>query len=69
MTMEWTEEELRRIKEARERMWKAHLERMQWWSDQDAVPRGNGAGATFRIDREDYTTMARTVRDQGCPAL
>ena len=47
-------------------MWKAHPERMQWWADQEAVPRGNGAGATFRIDREDYTTMARTVRDQGC---
>jgi 3'-phosphoadenosine 5'-phosphosulfate sulfotransferase (PAPS reductase)/FAD synthetase len=40
-------------------------ERAQWWADQEAVPRGNGAGATFRADREDYTSMIRAVRDQG----
>ena len=47
------------------RMWKDHPERMQWWPSMEAVPRGARNGAKFRIDREDYATMARTVRDQG----
>ncbi len=47
------------------RMLKDHPERMAWWADQEAVPRGAGAGATFRADREPYGTMARVVRDQG----
>jgi 3'-phosphoadenosine 5'-phosphosulfate sulfotransferase (PAPS reductase)/FAD synthetase len=51
---------------ALERMWKDHPDRMAWWPAQEAVPRGAGRGATFRADREDYATMARTVRDQGC---
>ena len=47
------------------RMMQDHPERIQWWADQEAVPRGNGRGATFRADREDYATMLRVVRDQG----
>jgi 3'-phosphoadenosine 5'-phosphosulfate sulfotransferase (PAPS reductase)/FAD synthetase len=47
------------------RMWQDHPERMQWWADQEAVPRGAGRGARFRADREDYNTMARVIRDQG----
>jgi 3'-phosphoadenosine 5'-phosphosulfate sulfotransferase (PAPS reductase)/FAD synthetase len=43
-----------------ERMFLEHPERMAWWSDVEQE-RGN----TFRADREDYATMARTVRDQG----
>lgn len=42
-----------------------HPERMAWWADMEAVPRGAGAGATFRADREDYATMKRIVCDQG----
>lgn len=48
-----------------ERMLLEHPERMQWWVDQEAVPRGLGAGATFRADRESYAVMQRVVRDQG----
>ena len=47
------------------RMWQDHPERMQWWLDQEATPRGLKRGATFRADREDYATMARVMRDQG----
>lgn len=48
------------------RMHLEHPERMAWWSAQERQLRhGAGAGATFRTDREDYATMARTVRDQG----
>ena len=47
------------------RMWQDHPARMGWWSTQEAAPRRNGRGATFRADREDYATMARVVRDQG----
>ena len=42
-----------------------HPDRMRWWQDMEAVPRGAGRGATFRSDREDYATMAQTMRDQG----
>jgi 3'-phosphoadenosine 5'-phosphosulfate sulfotransferase (PAPS reductase)/FAD synthetase len=48
-----------------ERMMEDHPERMEWWPTQEAVPRGTGAGATFRADREDYATIARAVRNQG----
>lgn len=47
------------------RMLADHPKRMAWWAEQEAQPRGAGAGATFRVDREDYSTMARAVRDQG----
>lgn len=46
------------------RMHADHPERMRWWADQEAVPRGAGLGATFRADRECYATMARVIRDQ-----
>jgi hypothetical protein len=38
---------------------------LQWWADQEAIPRGDGAGKTFRCDREDYATIIRNVRAQG----
>ena len=47
------------------RMLRDHPERMRWWSEMEAVPRGDGAGATFRADREDYATLARVTRNQG----
>ncbi len=47
------------------RMLADHPERMVWWAEQEAVPRGSGRGARFRADREDYATMAATVRAQG----
>lgn len=47
-----------------QRMMLDHPERMTWWAEQESVPRGKGAGATFRCDRESYATMARDVRDQ-----
>lgn len=50
---------------ALQRMWVDHPERMAWWVDMEAVPHGNGRGATFRADREDYAVMAATMRDQG----
>lgn len=50
---------------ALERMWLDHPARMQWWPAMEALPHGVGAGGTFRADREDYATMAATVRDQG----
>ena len=42
-----------------------HPERMAWWAAQEAVPRGDGAGKTFRSDRESYAEIIRVVRDQG----
>jgi 3'-phosphoadenosine 5'-phosphosulfate sulfotransferase (PAPS reductase)/FAD synthetase len=47
------------------RMMLDHPERMQWWAAQEAVPRGAGAGATFRADREPYAKLAEIVRNQG----
>ena len=47
------------------RVMRDHPERMQWWADMEAVQRGAGAGAKFRVDREDYATLASIVRDQG----
>lgn len=48
-----------------ERMLLEHPDRMEWWSKMEAVPRGYGRGATFRVDRESYAKMAQTVRNQG----
>lgn len=51
---------------ALERMHLDHSARMEWWARMEAeLQHGAGTGATFRTDREDYATMARTVRDQG----
>lgn len=47
------------------RVMQDHPERMKWWADMEAVPRGAGAGATFRADRESYARLAEVVRDQG----
>jgi len=48
------------------RMFRDHHERMQWWVDQERQLRhGAGQGATFRADREDYASIARTTRNQG----
>ena len=43
------------------RMHGDYPERMRWWAEQEAMPRGDGAGKTFRIDREPYATIARDV--------
>lgn len=48
-----------------ERMLKDHPDRMRWWAEQEAKPRGPGAGATFRADREPYAEMANVVERQG----
>lgn len=48
-----------------ERMLLDHPARMAWWSEMETLKHGKGAGGKFRVDREDYATMARTVRDQG----
>jgi len=50
---------------ALQRMWVDHPDRMAWWATMESVPRGAGRDATFRADREDYATMAATMRDQG----
>ena len=50
---------------ALQRMFVDYPDRMRWWQDMEAVPRGAGRGATFRADRENYATMAQTMRDQG----
>jgi 3'-phosphoadenosine 5'-phosphosulfate sulfotransferase (PAPS reductase)/FAD synthetase len=58
---------------ALERMFLDHPERMQWWVEIEQDRLGgkiangwkNPDMALFRADREDYATMARTVRDQG----
>lgn len=47
------------------RMMRDHPERMRWWETQEDVPRGGGAGATFRADREPYAKLAQITRDQG----
>lgn len=43
------------------RMHGDYPERMHWWAEQEAIPRGDGAGKTFRIDREPYAVIARDV--------
>ena len=50
---------------ALERMWLDHPDRMDWWPAMEGLPHGVGAGGTFRADRENYATMAATVRNQG----
>ncbi len=46
------------------RMAHDHPERMQWWADMEAIPRGTrGINRRFRKDREDYATLAALVRD------
>lgn len=51
------------------RMMADHPDRMAWWEKMEAthasaVPTKPGVNM-FRMDREDYSTMARNVRDQG----
>lgn len=42
------------------RMMRDHPERMRWWADMEAVPRGTaGRGRKFRKDREPYAELAR----------
>lgn len=49
-----------------ERMFLDHPDRMKWWEQQESqIQHGAGTGATFRANREDYATMAQTIRDQG----
>lgn len=44
------------------RLWRDHPERMRWWADMEAVPRGTaGRGRTFRKDREPYAELGRLV--------
>jgi len=46
------------------RMQADHPERMAWWADMEAIPRGTaGRGRTFRADREPYAVLAGLVRD------
>jgi len=45
------------------RMMADYPERMRWWADMEAVPRGTaGRGRTFRKDREPYAELAALVR-------
>ena len=45
------------------RMMRDHPERMTWWAEMEAVPRGAvGHGRTFRKDREPYAQLADLVR-------
>ena len=50
------------------RMMADHPKRMTWWQEAETMfpstVRHKGCN-TFRADREDYATMAQTVRDQG----
>jgi 3'-phosphoadenosine 5'-phosphosulfate sulfotransferase (PAPS reductase)/FAD synthetase len=48
------------------RMFRDYPERMAWWVEQEReIRHSEGQGATFRIDREDYASIARTTRNQG----
>lgn len=45
------------------RMMADYPERMRWWADMEAMPRGSaGRGRTFRKDREPYAELAALVR-------
>lgn len=46
------------------RMHRDHPERMEWWSKQEAIPRGksDGVNRRFRNDREPYAKLAEIVR-------
>lgn len=46
------------------RMHADHPERMKWWADMEAIPRGTvGINRRFRKDRESYAALADLVRD------
>lgn len=46
------------------RMMADHPERMAWWAQMEAMPRGtNGVNRRFRKDREPYAELANLVRD------
>lgn len=46
------------------RMMADHPERMAWWAQMEAIPRGtNGVNRRFRKDRETYAELAQLVRD------
>lgn len=46
------------------RMMADHPERMAWWAQMEAMPRGtNGVNRRFRKDREPYAELAKLVRD------
>lgn len=46
------------------RMMADHPERMAWWAQMEAMPRGtNGVNRRFRKDRETYAELAQLVRD------
>lgn len=48
------------------RMLRDHPERMAWWAEQEAKPRGTaGVNRLFRSDRESYARLTEIVRDQG----
>lgn len=46
------------------RMQRDHPERMEWWPQQEAIPRGksDGTNRRFRNDREPYAKLAEIVR-------
>lgn len=48
-------------------MAREYPERMAWWAAQEAVPRGDGAGKTFRDakDREPYARLLHIAASQG----
>ncbi len=46
------------------RMHRDHPERMRWWAEMEAAPRGKPRlGRTFRRDREPYADLARITKD------
>lgn len=48
------------------RMLRDYPERMAWWAEQEAKPRGSaGVNRLFRSDRESYARLTEIVRDQG----
>lgn len=48
------------------RMIEDHPERMRWWADMEATPRGTaGVNRRFRADRESYAEMFDLVERQG----
>lgn len=49
-----------------ERVHADYPDRMRWWAEQEAVPRGTeGKGRTFRADRKPYAEIAAKVATQG----
>ena len=43
------------------RMMRDYPARGAWWIGEEATPRGDGRGKTFRADREPYAELARIV--------